>query len=56
MTNVPYIRWFPDSNIARTWKLNLEEIGALRLIIDLLWLEQGWLDDNDKLIASYSPE
>ena len=48
---IPMQPWFPDTHIADTALLNLEEQGAYRLLLDHMWISGGVLEDNDKSIA-----
>lgn len=48
MSKMPMQPWFPDSNIADTAMLTLEEQGAYRLLLDHLWIKGGYLKDDDK--------
>ncbi len=45
------MQWAPEAHITDTRKLTLEQQGAYRLLLDYLWLERGWLQDNDEQIA-----
>ena len=49
--NLPMRPWFPDKYIAKTHSLTLEEHGALRLLCDYMWVNDGWLNNSDKEIA-----
>lgn len=48
MSKVPYMPWYPDAHISKTILLTLEEQGALRLLLDHMWLHGGWLPDDDE--------
>lgn len=48
---VPMQPWFPDTHIADTALLNLEQQGAYRLLLDHMWISGGCLRDDDKAIA-----
>ena len=51
MTDLPYMRWFPDTILADTSWLTLEESGAYRILLDNMWINGTWLPDDDKKIA-----
>jgi uncharacterized protein YdaU (DUF1376 family) len=51
MSKIPMQQWFPDTHIAHTANLTLEEQGAYRLIMDNLWIKGGSMRDNDKEVA-----
>jgi uncharacterized protein YdaU (DUF1376 family) len=48
---IPMQPWFPDTHIADTALLNLEQQGAYRLLLDHMWISGGCLADDDKAIA-----
>lgn len=48
---IPMQPWFPDTHIADTALLTLEEQGAYRLLLDHMWIKGGYLKDDDKEIA-----
>lgn len=51
MGKMPMQQWYPDTHIADTANLTLEEQGAYRLLMDNMWIKGGHLRDNDKEIA-----
>jgi uncharacterized protein YdaU (DUF1376 family) len=53
MGSVPMQQWYPDSHVADTGSLNLEQQGAYRLLMDHMWIKGGCLPDDDQIIARY---
>ena len=51
MSKVPMQQWFPDTHIAHTFNLTLEEQGAYRLLMDNMWIKGGSIRDDDKEVA-----
>ena len=51
MQKVPLMPTFPDTILAETADLTLEEKGALWDLLNHMWLQGGWLNDDDVRIA-----
>ena len=51
MSKIPMQQWYPDTHIADTANLTLEEQGAYRLLMDHMWIKGGTIRNNDKEIA-----
>jgi uncharacterized protein YdaU (DUF1376 family) len=51
MHKIPMMPTYPDTNLADTASLSLEEKGAFRELLDYMWLHEGWLENNDKRVA-----
>jgi len=51
MNKSPYIPFYPDSYLADTILLSLEDQGAYVRLWSLMWLHGGSLADDDSLIA-----
>jgi len=51
MSKVPMQQWYPDTHIADTANLTLEEQGAYRLLMDHMWIKGGTIRNDDKEIA-----
>jgi uncharacterized protein YdaU (DUF1376 family) len=51
MSKVPMQQWYPDTHIADTANLTLEEQGAYRLLMDHMWIKGGAIRNDDKEIA-----
>lgn len=51
MSKIPMQQWYPDTHIADTANLTLEEQGAYRLLMDHMWIKGGEIRNDDKEIA-----
>ena len=51
MGKMPMQQWYPDTHIADTANLTLEEQGAYRLLMDNMWIKGGSIRNDDKEIA-----
>lgn len=51
MSKIPMQQWYPDSHIADTANLTLEEQGAYRLLMDHMWIKGGSIRNDDKEVA-----
>jgi uncharacterized protein YdaU (DUF1376 family) len=51
MMKVPMMPTFPDSVLAVTAEMTLEEKGALWDLMNHMWRQEGWLKDDDVRIA-----
>lgn len=51
MSKLPYMPWFVDAHFAKTRLLSPEQDGALRRILDFLWMNEAWARCDDQEIA-----
>ena len=51
MSKLPYMPWFVDAHFAKTRLLSPEQDGALRRILDFLWISDAWARHDDREIA-----
>lgn len=51
MSKIPMQPWYPDTHIADTYNLTLEEQGAYRLLMDNMWVKRGAIRNDDKEVA-----
>ena len=51
MSKIPMQQWYPDTHIADTANLTLEEQGAYRLLMDHMWIKGGSIRNDDKEVA-----
>ena len=51
MSKLPFMPWFVDAHFAKTRLLSPEHDGALRRILDFLWMNEAWARCDDQEIA-----